>query len=55
MKKYANTHKLTYIEFQDADKFYEKLTNSIVCYDPVDHDVLNKLKKISKKDTQYSF
>jgi len=50
MKKYADLHKLKYIEYNDVDTFYNKLNDTIVLYDPIDHDVLNKLKKYSKKN-----
>ena len=47
MKKYADKHKLNYIEFHKADEFYKNNKNTIICYDPVDRDVLNKLRKHS--------
>jgi deoxyribodipyrimidine photolyase-related protein len=48
MKKYADEHKLEYIDFYDADKFYKSNKLDITCFDPVDHDVLNNLKKYAK-------
>jgi len=48
MKKYADDHKLEYIDYSQADKFYKSNKLDITCYDPVDHDILNTLKKYSK-------
>jgi len=48
MKKYADEHNLTYIEFKDADSFIDKNKNTIICYDPIDNDVLHSLKKSAK-------
>ena len=48
MKKYADKHKLTYIEFNKANDFYKNNKKTIICYDPVDHDVLHNIKKYSK-------
>jgi len=48
MKKYADDHKLEYIDFYNADKFYKTNKLNITCFDPVDYDVLNNLKKYSK-------
>jgi len=48
MKKYADLHKLEYIEYHHAINFYKNNKLDIVCFDPVDHDVLNTLKKYSK-------
>jgi deoxyribodipyrimidine photolyase-related protein len=50
MKKYADDHKLEYIEFHKADDFYKNNTSNITCYDPVDHDIINTLKKYAKKN-----
>jgi deoxyribodipyrimidine photolyase-related protein len=47
MKKYADTYNLNYIEYDKADEFYKNNKLDIVCYDPVDHDILHKLKKYS--------
>lgn len=44
MKKYADVHNLTYIDFDKADSFYKNNKQIIISYDPMDHDVLNKLK-----------
>ena len=48
MKKYADKYKLNYIEYNKADTFYKNNKCDILCYDPVDHDLLHKLKKHSK-------
>jgi deoxyribodipyrimidine photolyase-related protein len=53
MKKYADIHKLEYIEYHKADEFYKNNKADIVCFDPVDHDVMNKLKKASKNIELY--
>ena len=50
MKKYAEKYNLTYIEFNKADSFYKNNKKTIICYDPVDHDLLKKLKKYTKVD-----
>ena len=50
MKKYADKHKLEYIEFDKAENFYKNNKSHIICYDPVDHDVINNIKKYSKKN-----
>jgi deoxyribodipyrimidine photolyase-related protein len=46
MKKYADKHKLNYIEYDEADKFYKNNKSDVICYDPVDRDVLNKIKHV---------
>ena len=48
MKKYADKYNLNYIEYHEADKFYKNNKADIICYDPVDHDILAKIKKHSK-------
>ena len=50
MKKYADDHNLIYIDFNKSDDFYKKNKSDIICYDPVDRDILNKLKKYSKSN-----
>jgi len=50
MKHYADKHKLEYIEFDKAEDFYKNNKSDITCYDPVDYDVINNLKKYSKKN-----
>jgi deoxyribodipyrimidine photolyase-related protein len=50
MKHYQDKYKLNYIEYDDADKFISDNKHDIVCYDPVDHDIMNQLKKSSKKN-----
>jgi deoxyribodipyrimidine photolyase-related protein len=50
MKQYADKYNLTYIDFDKANDFYKNNKKTIICYDPVDHDILNKLKKYSKVD-----
>jgi deoxyribodipyrimidine photolyase-related protein len=50
MKKYANIHKLEYIEYDKAEDFYKNNKSDIICYDPVDHDIIKELKKYSKKN-----
>jgi deoxyribodipyrimidine photolyase-related protein len=50
MKKYADKHKLEYIEFNKAEDFYKNNKSDIVCYDPVDHDILNNIKSYAKKN-----
>ena len=48
MKKYADTHNLTYIEYKDVNTFFQKNKSDIICYDPIDNDVLDSLHKSSK-------
>jgi deoxyribodipyrimidine photolyase-related protein len=50
MKHYADKHNLEYIEFDKAEDFYKDNKSDITCYDPVDHDIINNLKKYSKKN-----
>ena len=50
MKKYADLHKLDYIEYHQAEDFYKNNKSDLVCYDPVDYDIINRLKKYSKKN-----
>jgi deoxyribodipyrimidine photolyase-related protein len=50
MKHYADKHNLEYIEFDKAEDFYKNNKADITCYDPVDYDVINNLKKYSKKN-----
>jgi deoxyribodipyrimidine photolyase-related protein len=50
MKHYADKHNLEYIEFDKAEEFYKNNKSDITCYDPVDHDIINNLKKYSKKN-----
>ncbi len=52
MKKYADKYKLNYIDFSDADKFYKSIKSDIICYDPVDHDIIKLLKSICKKNNK---
>jgi hypothetical protein len=55
MKKYADDHKLEYIDFYNADKFYKTNKLNITCFDPVDYDVLNNLwDKSSAKGIKFS-
>jgi len=50
MKHYADKHNLEYIDFNKAEEFYKNNKSDITCYDPVDHDIINNLKKYSKKN-----
>jgi deoxyribodipyrimidine photolyase-related protein len=50
MKHYADKHNLEYIEFDKAEEFYKNNKFDVMCYDPVDYDVINNLKKYSKKN-----
>ena len=46
MKHYADKHKLNYIEYDEADNFIHNIKHDVVCYDPVDYDIINQLKKL---------
>jgi deoxyribodipyrimidine photolyase-related protein len=48
MKNYADENDLIYIDYDKADEFLKKNKSDIVCYDPVDSDILHKLKSYAK-------